>query len=132
MVLLEVVRSAHVYILWEGIFCPHFLFLHTSFLSQCTQACTAVLVGGITHCISKPKIKEEHYDHAQPTKLATNIRRNIIFMQDTFSTISTRSKTDWTENPSDVIKDTQYSMTIPVQNNLTFLKQFNIFKFRFL
>lgn len=50
-------------------------------------------------------------------------------MQDTFSTISTRSKMDWTENPSDVIKDTPYSMTIPMQNNLTFLKQFSNFKF---
>lgn len=78
MVLLEVVRSAHVHSLWEGSFCPQFLFLHlTYFLSQCAQACTAALVGGITHRISQPNMKEVHSDRAQPIKVATTIHRII-------------------------------------------------------
>lgn len=95
MGLLEVVRSAHVHSLWEGSFCPQFLFLHlTSFLSQCAQACTAALVGGITHSISQPK------------KCILNMRSQLkwqrtelfFFMQGTLSAISAKGKIDWTSD----------------------------------
>ena len=66
---------------WEGSFCPPFLFLHlTSFLSQCAQASAAALVGGITHSISQPSMQKVHSEHAQPTKVATNTCRIITFM----------------------------------------------------
>lgn len=82
--------------LWEGSACPHFLFLHlTSFLSQCAQAYTAALVGGITNSISQPNMKEVHSDHAQPTKVATNIHRIVNFMQDAFRAISAKGKINW-------------------------------------
>lgn len=98
-----------MYSLWEGSFCPHFLFLHTSFLSQCTPECTPVLVGGITHSISKPNMKEQRYIV-------------IIFMH----LVPFLLKVKWTGLKTG--PDTPYSMTIPAQTNLTLLKQFSIFK----
>lgn len=73
-----------MYSLWEGSFCPHFLFLHTSFLSRCTQACTPVLVGGITHSIRKQIGKNK------------DTYRSYYFYA--FTAISTKDKMDWTQN----------------------------------
>lgn len=98
-----------MYSLWEGSFCPHFLFLHTSFLSQCTQACTPVLVGVITCYISKPNMKEQ--------RCIVNFFMHLVpFLL----------KRKWTGPQTG--PDTPYSMTIPTQTNLTLLKQFSNFK----
>lgn len=98
-----------MYSLWEGSVCPLLLFLHTSFLSQCTQACTPMLVGGITRSISKPNMKEQRYIV-------------IIFMH----LVPFLLKVKWTGPKTG--PDTPYSITIPMQTTLTLLKQFINFK----
>lgn len=49
-------------------------------LSPFNFSCTAALVGGITHSISQPNMKQVHSDHAQPIKVATNIHRIIYII----------------------------------------------------